>query len=308
MKLMFAGTPEFAAVALKALLAAGHDVCLVLTQPDRPAGRGMRTRESSVKTVAIAHGLTVAQPENLKSAEVQAMLRSYAAEAMVVAAYGLILPVAVLEIPARGCVNIHASLLPRWRGAAPIQRALLAGDSETGITIMQMNAGLDTGDILLQERTPITAEDTAHSLHDRLAGMGGRCIVRALNESPLPQVQDDALANYAAKITKTEAAIDWTLDAAEICRRVRAYNPVPGAVTTLDGDALKIWAAQPAVARDAEPGTVLASGADGIIVAAGGAAVRILELQKAGGKRLAAAAFLGGTPLPAGTRLGGVRI
>ena len=304
MNLIFAGTPEFAAVALEALLDAGHAISLVLTQPDRPAGRGMHARESRVKKVAIERALPIAQPASLKTAESQTLLRAQAADAMVVAAYGLILPAAVLEIPARGCLNIHASLLPRWRGAAPIQRALLAGDRETGISIMQMNAGLDTGDILLQEPMPIAVDDTAQTLHDRLAQMGGRCIVRALREQPAPVAQDEARATYAAKITKTEAVIDWSLGADEICRRVRAYNPVPGALTTLQATALKIWAAQPVVHARATAGAVLDAGAAGIVVAAGDGAVRIIELQKAGGKRLSAAAFLRGTPLRAGARLG----
>ncbi|NBR27704.1 MAG: methionyl-tRNA formyltransferase, partial [Betaproteobacteria bacterium] len=235
MKLIFAGTPEFAAVALAALLDAGHDIALVLTQPDRPAGRGMHARESQVKVLAKERGLRIAQPLGLKDAAVQSDLRAIGAEAMVVAAYGLILPQAVLDIPPRGCLNIHASLLPRWRGAAPIQRALIAGDHETGITIMQMNAGLDTGDVLLRETTPIGEDDTAATLHDRLAAMGGRCIVRALREQPARIAQDDAAATYAAKISKAEAAIDWSLPADEICRRIRAYNPVPGATTLLDG-------------------------------------------------------------------------
>jgi methionyl-tRNA formyltransferase len=235
-------------------------------------------------------------------------LREVSAEAVVVAAYGLILPPAVLAIPPRGCLNIHASLLPRWRGAAPIQRALLAGDLETGITIMQMNAGLDTGDILLQESMPITDADTATTLHDRLAAMGGRCIVRALQEPREPVVQDDAAATYAAKISKAESAIDWKLSAVEVCRRIRAYNPVPGATTLLDGAVLKVWLAQTATDTathvNAEPGTILSCGADGILVAAGDGTVRILELQKAGGKRLPAAAFLAGTRLLTGAHLG----
>lgn len=304
MKLIFAGTPEFAAVALDALYTAGHDIALVLTQPDRPAGRGMHARESRVKVVAKEKSLPVAQPVGLKTAEVQNLLREVGAEAMVVAAYGLILPPAVLTIPPRGCLNIHASLLPRWRGAAPIQRAVLAGDAETGITIMQMNAGLDTGDILLQETTPITASDTTATLHDRLAAIGGRCIVRALQEAHVPVVQDEAAATYAAKISKAEASIDWKLPADEVCRRIRAYNPVPGATTLYEGAALKIWLAEAVAHAAAEPGTILSGAGDDIVVAAADGAVRILELQKAGGKRLPAAAFLAGTRLSAGAHLG----
>jgi len=304
MKLIFAGTPEFAAVALAALLDAGHDIALVLTQPDRPAGRGMHARESRVKVLAKERGLSIAQPLGLKDAAVQADLRAIGAEAMVVAAYGLILPQAVLEIPPRGCLNIHASLLPSWRGAAPIQRALIAGDRETGITIMQMNAGLDTGDVLLRETTPISEDDTAATLHDRLAAMGGRCIVRALREQPARVAQDDAAATYAAKISKAEAAIDWSLPADEICRRIRAYNPVPGATTLLDGGVVKIWRARPEAGSAAQPGTALEAGANGIVVAAGIGAVCVTELQKAGGKRLPAAAFLAGTHLTTGARFG----
>jgi len=304
MKLIFAGTPEFAAVALSALLDAGHDIALVLTQPDRPAGRGMHARESQVKVLAKEKGLTIAQPLGLKDAAVQADLRAIGAEAMVVAAYGLILPQAVLDIPLRGCLNIHASLLPRWRGAAPIQRALIAGDRETGITIMQMNAGLDTGDMLLQEATPISEHDTAATLHDRLAAMGGRCIVRALREQPARVAQDEAAATYAAKISKAEAAIDWQLPADEICRRIRAYNPVPGATTTLDGGVIKIWQARPENCSAAQQGTALEIGANGIVIAAGNGAVRVIELQKAGGKRLPAAAFLAGTNITTGARFG----
>ena len=304
MKLIFAGTPEFAAIALAALLDAGHDIALVLTQPDRPAGRGMQARESRVKVLAKEKGLAIAQPTSLKDAAVQSELRAVGADAMVVAAYGLILPQAVLDIPPRGCLNIHASLLPRWRGAAPIQRALISGDRETGITIMQMNAGLDTGDILLQETTSIDAVDTAATLHDRLAAMGGRCIVRALHEHPARIAQDEAVATYAAKITKAEAAIDWTLPADEICRRIRGYNPVPGATTLLDGAVIKVWSAQPEACAPAQAGGVLEAGNDGIVVAAGVGAVRVIELQKAGGRRLVAAAFLAGAHVTPGTRFG----
>jgi methionyl-tRNA formyltransferase len=304
MKLIFAGTPAFAAAALAALHAAGHDIALVLTQPDRPAGRGMRERESAVKSLAGKLGLAVAQPLSLKDAAIQTRLRSIAPEAMVVAAYGLILPAAVLAIPLRGCLNIHASLLPRWRGAAPIQRALLAGDRETGITIMQMNEGLDTGDILLAEPTPIAGDDTAATLHDRLAAIGAHCIVRALREPLLPLAQDDAQATYAGKLTKAEALIDWTRSADEICRRIRAYNPVPGASTTLGAAPLKIWRAAPLSGGDGVPGTVFSCDDGAIIVAAGTGRIALLELQKAGAKRMAASAFLAGTPLPPGTRFG----
>lgn len=304
MKLIFAGTPEFAAVALDALLAAGHAVALTLTQPDRPAGRGLKPRPSAVKALALARKLPLAQPASLKEPVIQEQLRAIGADAMVVAAYGLILPDAVLAIPARGCINIHASLLPRWRGAAPIQRAVLAGDRETGITIMQMDAGLDTGAILLQEKIALNDDDTAQTLHDKLAHLGARCVVRALKENPAPRAQDDTAATYADKITKAETVIDWARSAGDICRQIRAFDPVPGAVTTLDGATLKIWRAQPLAHEAVTPGTVMSARGSGIVVAAGGGAVNVIELQKAGSKRLAAAAFLAGAKLAPGARLG----
>ena len=304
MKLIFAGTPEFAAVALDALLAAGHAVALTLTQPDRPAGRGLKPRPSAVKALALARKLPLAQPASLKEPVIQEQLRAIGADAMVVAAYGLILPDAVIAIPARGCINIHASLLPRWRGAAPIQRAVLAGDRETGITIMQMDAGLDTGAILLQEKIALNDDDTAQTLHDKLAQLGARCVVRALKENPAPRAQDDTAATYADKITKAETVIDWARSAGDICRQIRAFDPVPGAVTTLDGATLKIWRAQPLAHEAVTPGTVMSARGSGIVVAAGGGAVNVIELQKAGSKRLAAAAFLAGAKLVPGARLG----
>ena len=303
MKLIFAGTSGFAAVALESLLAAGFDIALVLTQPDRPAGRGLRPRPSAVKEFACGHGLPLTQPANLHEAASQEQIRKIGATAMVVAAYGLILPAALLTIPARGCLNIHASLLPRWRGAAPIERALLAGDRETGITIMQMDAGLDTGAILLREKIAINDDDTAQTLHDRLAQLGARSIVRALREQLPPRVQDGSAATYAGKICKAEAMIDWSSSADAICRQIRAFNPRPGAATTLNGAALKIWCAQPVPAAAGTPGTVVAAGAQGLVVATGSGAIRITELQKAGGKRLAAASFLAGTTVMPGTRL-----
>ena len=303
-KLIFAGTPEFAAVALEALLTAGFEIPLVLTQPDRPAGRGMKPRPSAVKKQALTRHLDLAQPHNLREVSIQDQLRSVGAATMVVAAYGLILPEVVLAIPACGCLNIHASLLPRWRGAAPIQRALLAGDRETGITIMQMDAGLDTGAILLQKKLNIDENDTAQTLHDRLARLGGDCIVRALREKPAPNAQNAEAACYAEKINKTEAIIDWKRSANQICRQIRAYNPVPGAVTTLNGAALKIWHARPQVHALEAPGSIVAATPEGIVVAAGEGAVCVTELQKAGGKRIAASAFLAGVPLAQGLRLG----
>jgi methionyl-tRNA formyltransferase len=303
MRLVFAGTPAFAATALEGLIAARHDIALVLTQPDRPAGRGMQLKPSAVKTVALAHGLALAQPQTLKDPAVQAQLRATAADAMVVVAYGLILPAAVLVIPLLGCFNIHASLLPRWRGAAPIQRALLAGDVETGITIIQMDAGLDTGAMLLKKRLPITANDTTQTLHDKLAPLGAEAIVQALDilcrDGVAAEVQDAALATYAAKINKDEARVDWRLAATEIVRAVRAYNPYPAAFTLLRGEPLKLWAAE-AIAGAGEPGTVLAADKSGIVVACGTGALQITELQRAGGKRLGAAQFLAGVVISGG--------
>jgi methionyl-tRNA formyltransferase len=304
MKIIFAGTPEFAAAALKSLHAAGHEIALVLTQPDRPAGRGLRTARPAVKELAEALALPVEQPPTLKEPGMMKTLAALGAEAMVVAAYGLILPRDILAVPRRGCINIHASLLPRWRGAAPIQRVLLAGDRETGITIMQMDEGLDTGPVLLREAIPISEEDTARSLHDRLAVLGARLIVRALSETPQPQPQDDAEATYAAKIDKREALVDWREPAEMNARKVRAFNPTPGASTTYAGVPLKIWRAALAPGVSAEPGRVYAADATGITVASGGAALKITELQRAGGKRLPAAAFLAGCPIQAGERFG----
>ncbi|MBI2308330.1 MAG: methionyl-tRNA formyltransferase [Rhodocyclales bacterium] len=304
MKLIFAGTPEFAAAALAALVDAGHEVALVLTQPDRPAGRGMALQASPVKQLALARGLPVFQPTTLKDPAAQETLAAVAAEAMVVAAYGLILPQAVLDLPRFGCLNIHASLLPRWRGAAPIQRALLAGDAETGVCIMQMEAGLDTGPVLLAEATPIAAADTAATLHDRLAAIGARLIVDALARLPLPaKPQPAAGVTYAAKIDKAESAIDWTQPAAVIDRHIRAFNPFPGAHSTLAGVPVKVWRAVPTAGAGA-PGEVLAANREGIVVACGDGALCIVELQKAGGKRLPAAQFLAGHALAAGGRFG----
>ena len=306
MRLIFAGTPEFAARALDALFAAGHDVALVLTQPDRPAGRGMALQASPVKSLALARGAEVFQPATLRDPEAQARLGALGAEAMIVAAYGLILPQAVLDLFPLGCLNIHASLLPRWRGAAPIQRALLAGDAETGVCIMQMEAGLDTGPVLLAEALPIAATDTAGLLHDKLAALGARLIVEALARMPMPvAIQDEIGVTYAAKIDKAEAEIDWTQPATTIDRQIRAFNPFPGAWTTLAGQTLKIWSAQPmpgAADPATVPGQVLAVGKDGIVVASGAGCLRLTELQKAGGKRLPVQQFLAGHPLQAGDR------
>lgn len=302
MRVVFAGTPEFAALALRAIADAGHDIPLVLTQPDRPAGRGMALQPSPVKRLAQELGIAVQQPPSLRDEGAQARLREAGAEVMVVAAYGLILPQAVLDLPRFGCINIHASLLPRWRGAAPIQRAILAGDAETGVCIMQMEAGLDTGPVLLRGSTPIAADDTAASLHDRLAALGAKLAVDCLARLPLPaEAQPETGVTYAAKLDKAEARIDWSRPAALVDRQVRAFNPVPGAQTQLGETAIKIWKAIPVEGTGA-PGEILAADRGGVVVACGEGALRIGELQKAGGKRLAAAQFLAGMPIVAGER------
>jgi len=306
MRLIFAGTPEFAAAALKALIAAGHDIPLVLTQPDRPAGRGMKLKASPVKEVALAHGLPVAQPENLKTEEARQPIKDAAADLMVVAAYGLILPQSVLDMPSLGCVNIHASLLPRWRGAAPIHRAIEAGDRETGITLMLMDKGLDTGAMLRRAVLPILDSDTTGSLHDKLAELGAREIVALLPELAAGRVaatpQDGAQATYAAKIGKDDARLDWSRPAFELDRRVRAFNPFPGAFCLLAGEPLKIWRATPA-AGTGTPGNILNVDRQSIRVACGEGALEITEVQKAGGKRLPVEAFLAGHGLRPGARL-----
>ncbi|MGH8751135.1 MAG: methionyl-tRNA formyltransferase [Burkholderiales bacterium] len=308
MKIAFAGTPEFAAQALEHLQHAGFELGLVLTQPDRPAGRGMHTGISAVKQLALKHGLKLMQPPTLKDAAVVAEIKCRAPDVMVVAAYGLILPKTVLSLPRLGCLNIHASLLPRWRGAAPIQRALLAGDAETGISIMQMDSGLDTGPVLLQERLNIATDETAQTLHDKLARLGGECIVRvlqALESGALrSQPQTEQGATYAAKLDKGEAEIDWNKPASQIERAVRAFNPVPGASTRFNGEMLKIWKARFVESMQGAPGEIVKADVEGIMVACGGGGLRIEELQKAGGRRLTAQAFMAGFAVRTGTRLG----
>ncbi|MDE1181398.1 methionyl-tRNA formyltransferase [Paraburkholderia sp.] len=318
LRVIFAGTPEFAAAALAAIHDAGFEVPLVLTQPDRPAGRGMKLQASPVKRYAQEHGLAVAQPTSLRRngkypAEASAaldLLRDTPHDVMVVAAYGLILPQEVLDLPKHGCINIHASLLPRWRGAAPIHRAIEAGDAETGITLMQMDAGLDTGAMISEVRTPILADDTTATLHDRLAQAGATLIVDALHElqshgalASTPQPEHGT--TYAEKIGKHEAALDWRKPAAVLARQIRAFDPFPGGVATLgDGTALKLWAAAPVEAsgETAEPGTILDVSPDGVTVACGEGALRLTQLQKPGGKRLPVREFLAGSTLEAGHR------
>jgi methionyl-tRNA formyltransferase len=304
LKLVFAGTPEFAAVSLAALLRAGHEVALVLTRPDRPAGRGLKPQPSAVKQLALERGLLLLQPATLGDAAALAAIAAARPAVVVVAAYGLILPPALLALPPRGCLNVHASLLPRWRGAAPIQRALLAGDRTTGITIMKMDEGLDTGAILLQEAIAIAPDDTAGSLHDKLAELGARLLVRALEAWPAPVPQDGNAATYAARIGRGEAEIDWRKPAEEIERRIRAFNPAPGAWTRHEGVALKVWRAGIERGVDAAPGTVCVAEPAGIVVACGSEGLRIIELQRAGGKRLTAGAFLSGSRLASGARFG----
>ena len=298
LRLIFAGTPDFAARALEALIAAGHEIALVLTQPDRPAGRGMQLQPSAVKKVALAHNIPVFQPEKLRDPATHEPIRNAKADLMVVAAYGLILPQAVLDIPPRGCLNIHGSLLPRWRGAAPIHRAIEAGDVETGITIMQMEAGLDTGPMLLAESLVIGEHETTGELHDHLAAQGARMIVDAISrlDQLKPVTQPEAGVTYANKIDKAEAQLDWTQPAAQLARKVRAFNPFPGVSIELAGLLVKLWRAE-AVTGSGAPGKVLAASADGIIVACSEGALRITELQKPGSRRVASADFLSGHPL-----------
>ncbi|MCD6672344.1 MAG: methionyl-tRNA formyltransferase [Burkholderiaceae bacterium] len=316
MRLVFAGTPDFAAAALAALLDAGHEIVLVLTRPDQPAGRGQALRESAVKRLALARGLPLAQPRTLRDPALHERLRALDADAMIVAAYGAILPAEVLAIPRHGCLNIHASLLPRWRGAAPIQRAIEAGDAETGVTIMQMDEGLDTGAMLLVARTPIGDDDTGGSVHDRLAALGARAIVDALAALQRGELvatpQPDEGVTYARKLTREDAAIDWTMPARSIGYRVRAFDPAPGATARLDdaaGTTIKVWRA---AVRPAAGGTLPAPGTvldvpGRIVVACGDGAVELLELQKPGGRRLAVDEFLRGYAVPAGARFAAPR-
>jgi methionyl-tRNA formyltransferase len=311
LRVAFAGTPEFAAVALASLHAAGFEIVLVLTQPDRPAGRGMKLHASPVKAFALAHGIPVAQPRSLRldgrfaddAAAGREALLAARPDVLVVAAYGLILPQWVLELPRLGGINIHGSLLPRWRGAAPIHRAIEAGDSHTGITIMQMDAGLDTGAMLLVEAMPIAPDDITSSLHDRMAALGGRLIVEALERAArgglTARPQPAEGVSYAHKIDKAEAGIDWQASAVVIERRLRAFDPFPGATALIGGETVKCWRSQ-VVAGAGEPGTVLASDAGGITVACGEGALCLTELQRAGGKRVGAAQFLQARPLAAG--------
>jgi methionyl-tRNA formyltransferase len=311
MKVVFAGTPAFAATALQAIATAGHEIALVLTQPDRPAGRGMKMQPSEVKRWALDHGVGILQPAGLRldgryateAKETQAALLALAPDVMVVAAYGLILPQWVLDLPRYGCLNIHASLLPRWRGAAPIHRAIEAGDAQTGVTLMQMDAGLDTGDMLMHEAVNISALDTTASLHDKLASLGGALVVRALqacaDHQLRPVAQPGSGVTYAHKIEKAEAWLDFGLDAQTLARRVRAFNPFPGAAlrTADPAEVIKVWQAEPLDGvPNAQPGAVLAATDQGLDVACASGVLRCTVLQRAGGKRLGVREFLQGYP------------
>ena len=310
MKIIFAGTPDFAATALNALLDEGPDagftVVAAYTQPDRPAGRGMKLTASAVKTLALARGIPVLQPPSLKTSEAQAEMAALDADVMVVAAYGLILPQAVLDIPHKvagfGCLNIHASLLPRWRGAAPIHRAILAGDKQSGVAIMQMEAGLDTGPVLLETFTAIGTRETTGQLHDRLAQLGAEAIVHVLTrlsrgDQPASATQSDIGVTYAQKITPEEAQVNWSTSAVVIDRQIRAFNPVPGAWTTWRGEKLKLWASELVLVPSclgSMPGTVMAIEGERLFVSCDSAVLAITEVQKAGGKRMSVSAWLAG--------------
>ena len=297
LNIIFAGTPEFAAVSLEALFQSPHSICAVYTQPDRPAGRGRKLKPSPVKQLALQHDIPVLQPQSLKDLDAQQQLASFNADLMVVVAYGLLLPPAVLQTPRLGCINVHASILPRWRGAAPIQRSILAGDKETGVTIMQMDVGLDTGDMLLKSSTVISQNDTAQTLHDRLAGVGAKALIDTLGliveDKLVPEKQDNDQACYAEKLQKSEALIDWQQSAEQIHRQIRAFNPWPVAQTIVDENTLRIWNAE--VIQDASkqtPGTVIGESRSGIVVATGDGVLQVTQLQLPGGKPLAVSDFI----------------
>ena len=315
LRVAFAGTPEFAAAALAAILHAGHAVPLVLTQPDRPAGRGMKLTPSAVKQLASAHDVPVAQPRSLRldgrypedARAAQAAIGAVGADVMVVAAYGLILPAWVLQAPRLGCLNIHGSLLPRWRGAAPIHRAIEAGDAETGITIMQMDEGLDTGPMLLEAREPILADDTTSTLHDRLAALGARLVLQALDDAARgalqPRTQPADGVTYAYKIEKAEAAIDWSQPAEVLARRIRAFDPFPGASFVHGAETVKVWRARVLADRRGRPGEVLAIEQGEPVVACGSGALALVELQRPGGRRGPASAWVQAQGVSAGQAL-----
>jgi len=303
-KLLFAGTPDFARASLSAVVEAGFDVAAVLTQPDRPAGRGRKLTPGPVRQFAESRGIDVLQPVTLKDPDVIGRLAAMAPDLMIVAAYGLLLPRAALDVPRLGCVNVHASILPRWRGAAPIQHAILAGDRETGISLMQMDAGLDTGPVYATRAIEIGADETAGHLHDRLARLGGLALVEALpallHGRLSAEPQDDSLATYAAKIRRRDAELDWHKPAAALAAAVRAYNPVPGAWFRLDGEDVKCWQASVLPSLDEPPGVIAAAGPDGVDVACGDGALRLVEVQRPGRRRVTGAEFGAGL---AGKRL-----
>lgn len=302
MRIIYAGTPDFAVPALQGLIDAGHEIVMVLTQPDRPAGRGMQLKASPVKQLALQHGLRVFQPESLKPAEVQAEVAAVNADVMIVAAYGLIIPTAVLNIPSRGCYNIHGSLLPRWRGAAPIHRAILAGDAETGVTIMEVVPKLDAGNMISKWAVAITEADTTQSLHDAISREGARLMVEAMHTlqstGEIPsEVQDESLVTYAHKLEKSESAIDWTLSAQQLSRQVRAFNPFPVATAKFKEQVCKVWFAQSATGKG-QPGAVVET--QPLRVACGDGVLEIDELQMPGGKRQTAQQFVQGQHVQVG--------
>jgi len=298
-KIIFAGTPDFAAASLQVLLDNGYNVCAVYTQPDRPAGRGQQLQISPVKSLALQHNIPVFQPQTLKNPEAQAQLIDLQADLMIVAAYGLLLPQAVLDAPKLGCINVHASLLPRWRGAAPIHRAMLAGDQMTGITIMQMDIGLDTGAMLLKMECPILPTDTGETLHDKLAAMGGKALILSLEkwETLKPEAQNGDLATYAKKIDKSEAQIDWNLSAVELDRQIRAFNPYPVAQAEVNGLLLRIWKAQLLdVKTKNQAGSIICANKNGLDIATGDGVLRLLTVQQAGKRALSVGDFLNAHP------------
>ena len=307
MKLIFAGTPPFAAAALSAVHAAGHDIVLVLTQPDRPAGRGLKLTSSAVAQVAGRLAQALEKPGTLKDAVLQARLRECGADLMVVAAYGLLLPQAVLDIPAKGCLNIHASLLPRWRGAAPVQRAIEAGDTQTGISIMQMDAGLDTGAVLLKRRLAIASDETSTSLLEKLTSLGASTIVDALAMLPTMSPSSQSLegATYAKKIEKSESRIDWNQPAELLERRIRAFDPFPGCETRVGAERIKVWRARVVNNQGlgVSPGIVTNANQQSLTVQCGEQQLELLTIQRPGGKRIAASEFFRGAMIAAGTRL-----
>jgi methionyl-tRNA formyltransferase len=311
LRVVYAGTPDFAVPALERLIAEGHQVAGVYTQPDRPAGRGRKPRACPVKAAAVAHELPVLQPERIAGPDEQARLANLAPDVMIVAAYGQILPRRVLATPRLGCLNIHASLLPRWRGAAPIQRALLAGDSETGVSLMVMTPGMDTGPVVATRASAIRADDTGGSLHDRLAALGAELMGEPLRAyaaaESVAQPQPEQGVTYAPKLDKAQACVDWGQPAVAIDRQIRAFNPWPVAYTGFRGDSLRLWAAEPVasdVSAEVQPGIILAADREGLTVATGNGALRVTELQPPGKQRQSAAAFVNGYPVNVGDRLG----